>query len=141
MQTFIPEVLHSASKDLDEVLIDNMGPFSKVLGDILLGGAASNRKDIKPFNQENAVDLYRGSTLTLDQIHEYKMAKTNEQDIRLIGFISTSLDMNFAVDQAFSTISEQDILNPFLCGQTPVLYKIKWSCSYKHFVMNNFSAF
>ena len=79
-----------------------MGPFSLVLGDILLLGTAKFRKDIIPFHSNFMMNLYRGVVLSKKKVDDYKQMKENAIPLRLFGFTSTSLSREIALSFAFS---------------------------------------
>jgi hypothetical protein len=66
LETFLFGELNNASRNADETKIDTLGPYARILSQILLN-SSSKRTDLdlslmKKF--ENGVDLYRGTSHT-----------------------------------------------------------------------------
>lgn len=63
MDTFLPAVINTASRNKDESKVMTVGPFAFLLQQILYF-APSKRTDIETYKFESFVYLYRGASLT-----------------------------------------------------------------------------
>ena len=70
MQTFINKSLNKASREKNLTKSKTLGPFAAVLGQIVQS-AAENRDVINKITPLSPVNLFRGLTLTKQEISEF----------------------------------------------------------------------
>ena len=122
--------------------------------------AAEERKDVTIINNENPVDLFRGTAMMKAQVNEHYKFKKLDKNIRLWGYISTTLDKNMALRYAFASswkeyIPTKEKPSIFSCScfsskkklnmkkylencseqdRIPVLYHIIWDSAVHHYI-------
>ena len=67
MESFVYSELKRSSLNFDKSKIETLGPFAAALNTIL-EGAQSNRRDLNVYDHNKLNDLWRGGSLTADEI-------------------------------------------------------------------------
>ena len=91
METFIYGIMNRVQKKGADSFSSTLGPFAKVLGDIIQYSACC-RSDKITFGPSQVVDLYRGATLTSLQVTQCEDIKEVGKMFALQGFTTTSSD-------------------------------------------------
>ena len=88
METFVYSTLNAASRDQDKTKIFTMGPLSRALAEIVDYAEKRRPTDSESLSRDSFSQLYRGLSLPVDVIDQYRHKKGKK--FFLAGFISTS---------------------------------------------------
>ena len=89
--------IQKANREGDKSKVKTIGPFCKVLGQIIQF-TAENRQDIQPVSEENPMTLYRAGFLPLSDVEKLKEKMNENLDVKLWGHTSTTQDLSQAIN-------------------------------------------
>ena len=134
MDTFIQHEINNSSRNEDLMMVDSLGPYAAVLNQIVLGRESQNTSflmDSSSFiSPSNSITVWRATLLTEEQIENYYASVHQRKKVQLKGFVSCSLNRDFALNWI---LSNDELPN----GKMLVLFEIQVAGSKNHFFMNS----
>ena len=95
LETFIPRAINVAQRKFDQSKIPTLGPLAKILM-VIVGYSNCWRGDAIL----GELKVWRGLTLTLQEIEDYKQLAKEEGKVNLQGFTSTQVSKEPAISNA-----------------------------------------